>query len=394
MSRFRPATSPAALIAAAGFLSSQVAAADQSGVRVLAEGLNAPRGIHVTDAGDIYVALAGSGGPGTAVDHPAAPFKIGYGRSGGVMRFDSDGNSDAVVANIASLAFQGVPDGNGPPKGFEAHGAHDVVLDEQSRIVVTNGFALPPETRGEFDSTEVHAFGSVVAHSDTGAELLVDIGDYEHEHDPDRRGRATNPFSITLHPKGGYLVTDAAANALFHVAADGGALEVIATFDRYDADTPEGPLNIDAVPTGVALHPDGENVLVAEFGGAPFPEGSSRIVKVNLRTGAVSVFADGLTQAIDIATLPDGRFAVLQYMNKSMLPPGKHPPDAGIAILSSDGDIAQELHQIDGLKMATGIAASPEGKLLVSSMGNGGENKGALIEIDVDKIVFDQSSRI
>jgi hypothetical protein len=91
--------------------------------------------------------------------------------------------------------------------------------------------------------------------------------------------------------------------------------------------------------------------------------------------------------AIDMATLPDGRFAVLQYMNKSMLPPGKHPPDAGIAILSADGDIAQELHHIDGLKMATGIAASPEGKLLVSSMGNGGENKGALIEIDLNKIV-------
>jgi hypothetical protein len=36
--------------------------------------------------------------------------------------------------------------------------------------------------------------------------------------------------------------------------------------------------------------------------------------------------------------------------------------------------------------MTTGIAASPEGKLLVSSMGNGGENQGALIEIDLDKI--------
>jgi DNA-binding beta-propeller fold protein YncE len=278
-------------------------------------------------------------------------------------------------------------DGKGPPKGFEAEGVHDVVLDEQGRIVVTNGFGLPPQVRGEFDSTEVHAFGSVVAHSDTGAELLADIGDYEHEHDPDRRGAATNPFGVALHPDGGYLVTDAAANALFHVAADGGALEVIATFDRYDADSPEGPLNIDAVPTGVVLHPDRANVLVAEFGGAPFPEGSSRIVKVNLRTGAVSVFAEGLTQAIDIATLPDGSFAVLQYMNKSMLPPGKYPPDAGITILSSDGGIAQELHQIAGLKMATGIAASPEGKLLVSSMGNSGENKGTLIEIDSDKIV-------
>jgi hypothetical protein len=101
----------------------------------------------------------------------------------------------------------------------------------------------------------------------------------------------------------------------------------------------------------------------------------------------VSVFADGLTQAVDIASLPDGRFAVLQYMNKSMLPPGKHPPDAGIAILSSEGDIVEEWHHIDGLKLATGIAASPEGKLLVSSMGNGGANKGALIEIDLDKIV-------
>jgi hypothetical protein len=70
-----------------------------------------------------------------------------------------------------------------------------------------------------------------------------------------------------------------------------------------------------------------------------------------------------------------------------MLPPGKNPSDAGITILSADGDIAQELHHIDGLKLATGIAASPEGKLLVSSMGNGGENKGALIEIDLDKIV-------
>jgi hypothetical protein len=81
-------------------------------------------------------------------------------------------------------------------------------------------------------------------------------------------------------------------------------------------------------------------------------------------------------------------------MNKSMLPPGKHPPDAGIVILSSEGDVTQELHQIDGLKLATGIAAGPKRKLLVSSMGNGGENKGALIEIDLDTIVSDQSSRM
>jgi hypothetical protein len=30
----------------------------------------------------------------------------------------------------------------------------------------------------------------------------------------------------------------------------------------------------------------------------------------------------------------------------------------------------------------------------VSSMGNGGEHNGALIEIDVDRIVSDQSSRM
>ena len=134
------------------------------------------------------------------------------------------------------------------------------------------------------------------------------------------------------------------------------------------------------------MHPDGEHALVAEFGGAPFPEGGSRVMSVDLRSGEQSVFADRLTQAVDIAALPDGTVAVLQHMNKSLLPPGRNSPDAGIVILSRDGDRLSEFLQIDGLKGATGIAAGADGILYVSSNGNAGENRGTLVAIDLARV--------
>src|SRR5690606_12255382 len=119
----------------------------------------------------------------------------------------------------------------------------------------------------------------------------------------------SNPYDLVADGKGGVFVTDAAANAVFHVNETGDIKLYAFLPDRDNplAASIGGP-RIDEVPTGITIGPDGA-LYVTTLTGFPFPSGAARVYRIadgdddNDATddGEVTVFAEGLTTATDLA---------------------------------------------------------------------------------------------
>ncbi|MFN3303928.1 MAG: ScyD/ScyE family protein [Roseateles sp.] len=114
----------------------------------------------------------------------------------------------------------------------------------------------------------------------------VDISGHEALANPGGGALDSNPWNFAQ-AAGGTLVTDAGANALLRVAADG-SVSTLAVFDAR-VFSPVRPT--ESVPTGVAIGPDGA-AYVGELTGFPFPAGAARIHRV-AADGTQSVLASG-----------------------------------------------------------------------------------------------------
>jgi sugar lactone lactonase YvrE len=70
----------------------------------------------------------------------------------------------------------------------------------------------------------------------------------------------------------------------------------------------------DAVPTGLAVGPDGA-YYVGQLTGGPFTTGVANVFRVPPEGGDPEIYASGFTNIIDIAFGPDGSLYVLQIAN-------------------------------------------------------------------------------
>ena len=84
----------------------------------------------------------------------------------------------------------------------------------------------------------------------------------------------TNPYDLLPAPSGGLLVSDAGANAVWRVTL-AGEIHLYARLDPQTHATADGSAQVEAVPTGIALGPDGA-AYVATLTGFPFPTGGAR----------------------------------------------------------------------------------------------------------------------
>ena len=122
----------------------------------------------------------------------------------------------------------------------------------------------------------------------------------------------SNPYSFLINGDGDFLISDAAANAIFKYSVDTEAFEVLATFPPFMNPTPIGPPVVDVVPTKILSHPDG-GYLVSSLTGFPFLDGASNIYHV-LDDGTTTVYASGLTLVTDMDFDPnDGQLVALQF---------------------------------------------------------------------------------
>jgi hypothetical protein len=220
---------------------------DRSWAKVLAEGLNSPKGLAINHARNLIIGQGAFGPPGPALEY--------------ILRGPGRGTTVPVSpdANLIDVAISPVDDtGWGISNGHLFH---------------------------------LLADGSIGLDFDIAAYQVTDPDPYNSPGDPNPP-EESNPYGLTVDQHGNALFVDAANNDLVRVTPDGVAttlarfdVEMVST-DHIPADPSAPPeeqlppaLPAEAVPTTVAVGPDG-SYYVGELKGFPFRPGSSNIWRI------------------------------------------------------------------------------------------------------------------
>jgi hypothetical protein len=118
-----------------------------------------------------------------------------------------------------------------------------------------------------------------------------------------------NPFDMTFTDDGTPVVSDASANGVAVMTADGRTR----FFHRFDnLPNPVLPTDsIEAVPTGIERSGESE-FLVTLTGGCPYPEGGGQLVAIDMQRNQRTL-VEGLNMPIDIVRGADGTLWLLEF---------------------------------------------------------------------------------
>jgi hypothetical protein len=282
--------------------------------QVVVSGLDNPRGLAFGPEGSVYIAQAGRGGDG-----PCGPGPEGtrcYGSTGVISRYDvRRGTVSDVAVGLPSLATEVGQMFAIGPNDLSLHGAN---------VFFTLGFGGDPTTRESVfgpDGAKLARLGRATPNGRW--RLLADFGAFEAERNPTGDEVDSNPYGILALP-GKHVVADAGANALLEVRSNG-TIAPLATFPDRLADAPPflglppgTKIPMDAVPTSVALGPDG-NYYIGQLTGFPFPVGGANIYRVPASGGTPTVVATGFTHIVDLTFGPDGALYVVEIAKNGLL---------------------------------------------------------------------------
>lgn len=214
--------------------------------------------------------------------------------------------------------------------------------------------------------------------ADSGAITNVaNLQAHEFSKNPDGFFPDSNPFGLAVGSDAMAYVADAGGNTLLSVDTSNGKVETVAVFKGlplpkelqgpgpFAQGNPgrNGAMEIDPVPTGVAIAPDGD-IYVGFLSGFPFLTGGSRVAHVT-PDGDVSDAATGLTQVLDIEVGPDGMLYASQFNEFSLMsnPPG-YALGTGKVVRIMHGGTMQTV--ADGLDFPNGLAFDASGNLYVA----------------------------
>jgi hypothetical protein len=344
-------TITAGLTCAALVLAAAPAAAISYSADIFASGLNAPRGIAFGPDGALYVAEAGYT---TTPPPPDVPFT-----------FLSTGSITRVAGGTQSRIASGLPALFNASLG-EVTGPQDIAFGTDGTGYVVTGLGADPAIRPAGSR-----LGHVLTFSGGTVTPFADVSAFETANNPAGGPLDSNPFHLTA-GGGGLYVTDAGANALYTVSS-AGEVALAAVFPGRPIGPPV-PVS-DAVPTGVAVGPDG-TVYVAQLTGFPFTVGAAQIYSVTPDSTTPTVFATGLTNLTDLVFGADGNLYALEYDSD-----GITGPNTGGAIVrvSSTGEL--ETIYNTGLINPTGLTIGEDGAFYVTINSNGGEGTGEVLRI-------------
>ena len=361
-------------------------------IETVIDGLSNPRGVDMAADGSVLVAEAGSGGEECVnVGTEEEPFELCFGLTGAVTM---------VVDGVAEQVGDALPS-NAEANGMFATGPHDTATDAEGNVYVVTGLgATAPERDGVASQIEAAAdFGKLLMLADDGSWTEVaDIAAFEFENnvagdfypnqetgepDPSAPNLESNPYSVVA-VDDGVLIADAGANAVFHVAADG----TISTYAIFPAEMVEAPeflglppgtmIPMDAVPTSVAIGPDGA-YYVGQLTGFPFPVDGAKVWRLEdldgdgdaLEEGEMTVYAEGLTAVVDIEFGPDGTLYAVEFAKNGLLAAEEAAPDdveavtGAIVAIAEDGSQTEILSE--GLILPGGVAVAEDGSLYITN---------------------------
>jgi hypothetical protein len=349
------ASSLAALAAAALF--ARPAAADP-GTTVLLTGLDNPRGLTFAPNGALFVAEAGHGGAPCG----AGPGLTCYGLTGAVTRY-WHGEQARVATGLPSIAFSAGAQARGPNE-IAMHGSGHAVVTIGLEDVAANRDRLQRDGLGYLVTISGNALMAPASHLRTDEWAFdQDIAAYWQAAPV---AKESDPFSILAVPDG-FVMTDASANALMKVDANGD-LSTIAFFPSRPDRT---PINTDSVPTTVTVGPDGAYYVGEFLGFAPPPApGNANIYRV-VSGEAPRIFCSGWNRIIDITFDDAGTLYVLEYAAlANATGPGTlwavtPPPDP-----DSIDRTCPDRHRVATgvpLDQPTSVAIGPDGALYVTN---------------------------
>lgn len=337
---------------------------------VVADGLDAPRGMAFGTDGTLYVAVAGSGGE-QCMEAPSPetgePMEICVGPSGSVSAVD-------VGTGTVTPAVGGLPSAD-TPEGVL--GTSDVAVDGAGVIYYLSGDGNDPDAaeRAEGD------LGGIVwkAGMDGAGVQIADLVAFEAANNPDAGELDSNPNGVDVADDGTLVIADAGANALLMVGADG-TTSVAAVFPDTMGEMPAMPgaptpepgaepmmIPVQAVPTSVTIGDDGA-AYVTFLTGFPFTPGAATVKRV-VAGEEPTVYAEGFTNVIDAEFASDGTLYVLEMATNGLLSGDQTgglwsvPPGGGEATLVTT----------EGLVLPGGLAIGDDDSVYVA---NGGRFPG------------------
>ena len=317
-------------------------------------GLSSPRDVAFGPDGGLYVAEAGRGGDGPSLFIGAGEGFLGA--TGGVSRL-LGGVQERIVSGLPSIATQG--------ELVEAHGLHDIEFNAAGEAFAVIGGVGPSAATRSTLGEAGQLLGHLVRLPINGGvlESIADLSTFEVANDPNSDGPDSNPYGLEITPSGDFLVADAGANALLRVTAAGN-VTVRQTFTNQPNPLPFGPPVYDAVPTSVALAPNGD-AYVGQLTGFPFAHGAANIFRLPSPAGEAIAAFSGFTNVVDIAFGPDSRLYVLEISTEGLV--SQNHPEKG-ALHRIDLLTGQRTTILDvGLVLPGGITVGSDGTLYVSN---------------------------
>jgi hypothetical protein len=340
-------------------------------VKVVATGLNAPKHLLDTRQG-VYVVESGRGGRKGSADCAPGPVTGGpgtttycSGQTGAVALITAEGTK-VVDGRLPSVTEEDSGEISGPSGVSFTQTGHLAVL-YQDDLVTKNG---SNSLRGRAHSI----FGTF----QLGSGMSANLARFAARHPqatatlggaPGETTFDSDPYSVVAY-RSGFAVTDAAANDLLYVSSRG-RISVLARFPTHLETAPAGvlgpaavPIHAQAVPTSVAVGPDGA-LYVGLLRGIPSTPGTADIYRV-VPGHAARVWASGLTAVTAIAFGPAGRLLVTELSTGGLLSPPSVP--GALLRISTNGKHVTRL-PVSGLFDPTGVAVTHNGTIYVTNHG-------------------------
>jgi hypothetical protein len=294
------------------------------------------------DGWALYVAEAGTGGPGPCSQAPVRGQVQCVGATGAISRLYR-GQQKRIITGLPSYA---------PASGIGATGPHDVsVADGRGYVTIGLGGPQSPNAMRAIFGPQ---FGWVVKFWDDGEgdwSFNTDIGTFEQTENPGAGPQDSNPYGL-LEGAGRRIVVDAGGNSLLRVFSKW-RIETIAIFPSRAQGRPT-----DAVPNSVAVH-DGA-YYVGELTGVPFVPETANIWRVE--PGKVpEMFCSGFNFILDLDFDRRGKLYVLEHTSA--------PFPTGPGTLYRVKRDCTKIPVATGLTNPTSVTIGPDGDAYISNFG-------------------------